>query len=110
MVSDLCVCLLRYKVVIFSEPNSLLHQPTVYLSLPTGLVLENLRFVFFTHEESIWESLPNLVHFISQLHSPETCVLQLLKLGVSSRLLDFISYNLSSFILNSALRSQNDMR
>lgn len=37
-------------------------------------------------------------------------MLQLLKLGGSSRLLDFISYNLSPVILNSALSSQNGKR
>lgn len=44
------------------------------------------------------------MHFISPHNSLGTCALQLLKLGGSSWLLDFISYNLSSFILNSALK------
>lgn len=64
------------------------------------------EFFFFAHEESIWASLPNLVHFISPHNSHETCALQLLKLGGSSRLLDFISYSLSLFSLNKALSRQ----
>lgn len=88
------------RMNLFPTKLTLLHQLTRSLSLSIIWVF------FFAHEESIWASLPNLVHFIIPHNSHETCALQLLKLGGSSRLLDFISYSLSLFSLNKALSRQ----